>query len=176
MRRIALQGLCAVACSDDTIQYDAPAQDEDSEGANAFGVDKDKKVYYTAKDAIKVLWKALADDVNEIRKIASETLLSLAAQGVPTAIDAVMWNVDTVITDGIDMPGLGNDGTPEYAQWCETLGDAGKEYEALMANVKSAQESYNLHLAKQADEERQKRTALDVQLVHDAAEEEDWHY
>ena len=177
MRRIAVQGLCAVACSEDSIQYDAPAQDNDSEGgSNGFDVDKDKKVYYTAKDAIKVLWKALADDVNEIRKIASETLLSLAAQGVSTAIDAVMWNVDTVITDGIDMPGLGNDGTPEYAQWCETLGDAGKEYEALMANVKSAQESHNLHLAKQADEERRKRNALDAQLVHDAAEEEDWHY
>jgi hypothetical protein len=40
-----------------------------------------------------------------------------------------MWNVDTVITDGIDMPGLGIDGTPEYATWCETLGDAGQVFE-----------------------------------------------
>jgi len=54
MRRIAVQGLCAVACSEDSIQYDAPAQDNDSEGgSNGFDVDKDKKVYYTAKDAIK---------------------------------------------------------------------------------------------------------------------------
>ncbi len=47
---------------------------------------------------------------------------------MPTAIDAIMWNVDTVITDGIDMPGLGIDGTPEYAAWCETLGDAGQVF------------------------------------------------
>ena len=123
-----------------------------------------------------MLWKALKDEVEEIRIVASQTLLSLAAQGVPTAIDAVMWNVDIVITDGIDKPGLGDHGTPEYAAWCETLGDAGKEYEALMENVKSAEESHKLWLAKKADEERRKRIELEIQLVHDAAEDLDWHY
>lgn len=178
MRRIAVQGLCVVASSEESLHFDAAegAEEDDDEGVPIFSSGKPEKIYFTAKDAIKILWKALSDDVNEIRKLASDTLLSLAAQGVPTAIDAVMWNVDTVITDGIDMPGLGNDGTPEYALWCETLGDASKEYEALMANVKSAQESHKLHLAKTAEEERRKRNALDVQLVHDAAEEGDWHY
>ena len=178
MRRIAIEGLCVVASSQDSIHFDAAddAQDDEEESAKVFDSDKNKKVYYTAKDAIKILRKALSDDVNEIRKVASETLLTLAGQGVPTAIDAVMWNVDTVITDGIDMPGLGNDGTPEYAAWCETLGDASKEYEALMANVKSAHESHKLHLIKVAEDERLKRNALEVQLVHDAAEEGDWHY
>jgi len=38
------------------------------------------QVYYTHKDAILVLWKALKDDVTEIRRTASETLLVLAAQ------------------------------------------------------------------------------------------------
>jgi hypothetical protein len=59
----------------------------------------------------------------------------------------------------------GKDGTPEYAAWCESLGDAGKEYEALMANVKSAEESHKQWLAAKAEEERRKLIALEVEEV-----------
>lgn len=175
MRRIAVQGLCVVATSEEVCHFDPPTE-ELGNSSELFGnnEDEEEKVYYTPKDAIKMLWKALKDEVEEIRRVASETLLSLAAQGDPTAIDAVMWNVDIVITDGIDKPGLGDHGTPEYAAWCNTLGDASKEYEALIANVKSAEESHKLYLAKKADEERRKRIELEIQLVQDAAEEFDW--
>ncbi len=60
---------------------------------------------------------------------------------------------------------LGTAGTPEYAAWCESLGDTSKDYEALMANVKSAEESHKQYLAKLADEERRKRIAFDVEEV-----------
>jgi len=109
MRRIAVQGLCVVASSGDVCHFDPVSAVDPGALARGEGDGKDKeqKIYYTPKDAIHVLWKALKDDVTEIRRMASEQLLSLAAQGIPTAIDAIMWNVDTVITDGIDKQGLG---------------------------------------------------------------------
>ena len=109
MRRIAVQGLCVVASSGDVCHFDPVSAVDPGALARGEGDGKDKeqKIYYTPKDAIHVLWKALKDDVTEIRRMASEQLLSLAAQGIPTAIYAIMWNVDTVITDGIDKQGLG---------------------------------------------------------------------
>ena len=79
---------------------------------------KEPKVYYTPQHAIDVLTRALADDVEEIRQIASKTLMDLAAQNNRHAVDAVMCNVDTIITDGLGKTNFGQDGTPEYsASW-----------------------------------------------------------
>jgi hypothetical protein len=119
MRRIAVQGLCVVSTSGDVYHFDPVSNVDPGALARGEGDGKDNAViYYTPKDAIHVLWKALKDDVEEIRKVAADQLLSLAAQGIPTAIDAVMWNVDTIITDGIDKQGLGDLYLPHQAMLC----------------------------------------------------------
>ena len=71
-------------------------------------------------DAVAVLRRALSDREADIRQLASEVCLELAAMGIEAAVAAVISHVDTCITDGLGRPGLGSDDTPEVRE-CRRL-------------------------------------------------------
>ena len=137
----------------------------DQEGAQE-KVKKEPKVYYTPQHAIDVLTRALADDVEEIRQIASKTLMDLAAQNNRHAIDAVMCNVDTIITDGLGKTNFGQDGTPEYLEWTESLENT--SWEALQASVHSAEESHKAWLEQKMEEERRRQIDDTIVAIEEA--------
>ena len=83
MRRIAVQGLCVVATSAGVCHFGGTSEKEESvskdvlsrravveEGGDLVPNEPSQvdRIYYSPQDAIKILWKALKDDVTEIRK------------------------------------------------------------------------------------------------------------
>jgi len=128
-------------------------------------------VSYGPDDAIEVLRRALKDEDLDVRQVASTTLLSLSAEGNLKAIDAVMWDVDTCITDGIGIPGLGSHGTPEVEEYKAT----NPEWLALQAEKAKApkltpEEEHDLWVKEQERIHQLRLIQVDIQQMKEIAE------
>jgi len=117
MRKIAVVGITSAAGAsgeeDEEEEAAALSDEEDSDLVGSSILVEEARNKAQAADAMMMLRRCLKDKHPDVVDLAAKALLEFAAEGNKRAVEAVMTDMEAVLTHGLGVPGLGVKGTPE---------------------------------------------------------------
>lgn len=171
LRQTAVKGLTAAAEAEaeaemgeelTAVEEGDISDDEGSfGGGGALGAET-RQVKATQGDPMGVLKRCLKDTDPDVRDAAAKALLRIAGTGNRKAVEAVMSDVECVLSHGLGAPGLGVKGTPESCARGQLFGQAGMGTRDQQRRDRLEQEAFN-H-AMELGEKRRKELELQRDL------------